>query len=73
MKYLDRFSKYISQVYGDIQSSEMRNTARGVSLEKKIMHLALDMLSYSYLWVIQEMMEKILTKDDLKIVCSAPA
>lgn len=37
------------------------------------MHLALDMLSYSYLWVIQEMMEKILTKDDLKIVCSAPA
>lgn len=46
----------------------MRNIAGGICLEKKIMHLALDMLSESYLWVIQGMMEEIIANANLKTV-----
>lgn len=51
----------------------MRNIAGGICLEKKIMHLALDMLSESYLWVIQGMMEEIVAKANLKTVSVCPA
>lgn len=39
-----------------IQFSEMGNRPGQINLEKKVIHLALNMLNDRYLWVIQVMM-----------------
>lgn len=71
MGYLKDFQN--NQVDGDIaQWSEKYSRGRGMCLDKKVMHVALSMLSQRYQWIIQVRVEALGAKDNLKILSVCP-